>query len=155
MNSPGPVAVAFVVCTLVLVLTHHQYLTLFCLSVFINGRREREEIGNGAGAVPSISMLPVSTRAPRTLWMKVRSQDWWERVVMMEFTDADWRDNFRMSRRSFTKLCQMMERVMEPCEITVRTPVPLGMRVAMCGVLRFAMLSTSSSCTQKTKIPCE
>ena len=63
--------------------------------------------------------------------MKVRSQDWWERVVMMEFTDADWHDNFRMSRRSFTKLCQMMERVMEPCEVTVRTPVPLGMRVAI------------------------
>uniref|UniRef100_A0A3Q1GZ70 DDE Tnp4 domain-containing protein n=1 Tax=Acanthochromis polyacanthus TaxID=80966 RepID=A0A3Q1GZ70_9TELE len=75
--------------------------------------------------------IHASTRAPRTLWMKVRSQDWWERIVMMEFTDSDWRDNFRMSLQSFTKLCQMMERVMEPCEITVHAPVPLGMRVAI------------------------
>lgn len=88
-------------------------------------------MGNVAGAVPHISTIPVTTRAPWTLWMKVRSQDWWERVVMMEFTDTDWHDNFRMSRQSFVKLCRMMERVMEPCEVTIRTPVPTGMRVAM------------------------
>ena len=63
--------------------------------------------------------------------MKVRSQDWWERIVMMHFNDNDWRENFRMSHRSFFKLCQIMQRVMEPCEVTVRKPVPLGMRVAM------------------------
>ncbi|XP_054589578.2 uncharacterized protein [Nothobranchius furzeri] len=78
-----------------------------------------------------MSRVPVTTRAPRTLWMKVRSQDWWERVVMMEFTDTDWRENFRMSRQSFAKLCGMMERVMEPSAVTIRTPVPTGMRVAM------------------------
>ncbi|XP_070398318.1 uncharacterized protein [Nothobranchius furzeri] len=63
--------------------------------------------------------------------MKVRSQDWWERVVMMEFTDTDWRENFRMSRQSFAKLCGMMERVMEPSVVTIRAPVPTAMRVAM------------------------
>nr|XP_054597199.1 uncharacterized protein LOC129163470 [Nothobranchius furzeri] len=63
--------------------------------------------------------------------MKVRSQDWWERVVMMEFTDTDWRENFCMSRQSFAKLCGMMERVMEPSVVTIRTPVPTEMRVAM------------------------
>ena len=115
-------------CALVLILAHHQYLTLFLVAYSIIRSRESEETANGAAlqVVP-----PVSIRGPRTLWTKVRSNDWWERIVMMEFDDADWRENFRITRASFMKLCQMMERVMEPCQVTVRNPVPLGMRVAM------------------------
>ena len=44
------------------------------------------------------------------LWMKVRSQDWWERVVMMEFDE--WKENSWMSQRSFYKLCNIMETIM-------------------------------------------
>ncbi|KAA0724022.1 Gypsy retrotransposon integrase-like protein 1 [Triplophysa tibetana] len=45
----------------------------------------------------------------RSVWMKVHSEDWWERVLLLEFSDPAWRLNFRMSRRSFTRLCGLVE----------------------------------------------
>ena len=63
--------------------------------------------------------------------MKVRSKDWWERIVLTEFTDADWKQDFRMTRRSFVKLCALMESYMAPDDATVRAPIPLMMRVAI------------------------
>ena len=80
-------------------------------------------------------------RKSRTCWMRVRSKDWWERVVLMEFDDEEWKENFRMTRRSFNKLCVMMEGVMRPESVTVRAPVPLEMRVAI-------VLYTLASCAQ-------
>ncbi|KAM9457975.1 uncharacterized protein Hap1MRO34_019042 [Clarias gariepinus] len=63
--------------------------------------------------------------------MRVRSRDWWERVVLQEFSDAEWREHFRMTRRSFVKLCDLMKDVMSPGEVTVRPAIPLEMRVAI------------------------
>ena len=73
--------------------------------------------------------------------MKVCSRDWWENVVMVEFTDADRRENFCMSRGSFMKLSEMMERVMKPAKATVRPPVPLKMRVLKTSLLPHFLLS--------------
>ena len=62
--------------------------------------------------------------------MRVRSQDWWERVVLREFSDQEWQENFRMSRQSFVKLCKLMKNI-SPEEVTVRRAIPLALRVAM------------------------
>uniref|UniRef100_A0A671UEH1 DDE Tnp4 domain-containing protein n=1 Tax=Sparus aurata TaxID=8175 RepID=A0A671UEH1_SPAAU len=70
-------------------------------------------------------------RSQRTCWMWVRSKDWWERVVLKEFDDEEWKENFCMTRRSFYKLCGMTEGVLKPEDVTVRAPVPLEMRVAI------------------------
>ncbi|KAL2096942.1 hypothetical protein ACEWY4_006149 [Coilia grayii] len=67
----------------------------------------------------------------RSCWMRVRSKDWWERVVLQEFNDDEWRENFRMSRRSFMKLCGVVNPFMKPAENPVRTPIPVQMRVAI------------------------
>uniref|UniRef100_A0A3P9HZR1 DDE Tnp4 domain-containing protein n=1 Tax=Oryzias latipes TaxID=8090 RepID=A0A3P9HZR1_ORYLA len=64
-------------------------------------------------------------------WMKVRSKDWWERVVLLEFNNEEWKQNFRITRQSFMKLCALMESLMAPKDVTVRAPVPLIMRVAV------------------------
>lgn len=72
-----------------------------------------------------------SSRTPRSVWMRVRSKDWWERVVLKEFTDTEWMETFRMTRRSFDKLCGLMEGVLSPQSVTVRAPIPLQMRVAI------------------------
>ena len=63
--------------------------------------------------------------------MKVRSKDWWDRVVLMEFTDLEWRENFRNFSASFMKLCGLVQGFMSPEELTVRAPIPLNMRVAI------------------------
>jgi hypothetical protein len=74
--------------------------------------------------------LPPAPPQTKRIWMRVRSQDWWERVVLREFSDQEWRENFRMSRQSFMKLCELMKTI-SPEEVTVRRAIPLAMRVAM------------------------
>ena len=61
----------------------------------------------------------------------VRSKDLWERVVLKEFDDEEWKENFRKTCSSFNKLCGMMEGVLKPEDVTVCAPVPLEMRVAI------------------------
>ncbi|KAL7385296.1 hypothetical protein ABVT39_018766 [Epinephelus coioides] len=63
--------------------------------------------------------------------MKIRSKDWWDRVVLTEFSDVEWKEIFRMMRQPFLKLCSLVEGFMAPDEVTVRAPIPLTMRVAV------------------------
>ena len=73
----------------------------------------------------------VPQRSQRTVWMKSRNRVFWERDVLTLFDDEDWKANFRMTRKSFNKLCGIMEGVMKPEKVTVRAPIPLEMRVAI------------------------
>lgn len=65
------------------------------------------------------------------MWVKPRSNDWWDRVVLTQFTDEDWRENFRMTRASFVTLVSMMAPFISPKPNCVRPPVPLDKRVAI------------------------
>lgn len=93
-------------------------------------RRRRALLERAAALAPTVRLPPVPTKS-RSCWMRVRSRDWWERVVLQEFSDAEWREHFRMTRRSFVKLCDLMKDVMSPGEVTVRPAIPLEMRVAI------------------------
>ncbi|KAB5553829.1 hypothetical protein PHYPO_G00043210 [Pangasianodon hypophthalmus] len=93
-------------------------------------RRRRAFLERAAALGPSVRLPPLPTKS-RSCWMRVRSRDWWERVVLREFSDAEWREHFRMCRRSFVKLCDLMKDVMSPGEMTVRPAIPLEMRVAI------------------------
>ena len=44
----------------------------------------------------------------RAIWLKERSSDWWDRIVV-EFGDEEWREIFRMSRTLFNFLCMRSE----------------------------------------------
>lgn len=68
------------------------------------------------------------------LWFELEAMDWWE--------EDRWVENFRMSKRSFRKLCDLL-RSLAPSENSVREPISLETRVAMglyhlasCGELR-------------------
>lgn len=107
------------------------------LLVLCAGRRRRSALLHCALAASSAcsvllrSLPSARPRGPRSCWMRVRSKDWWERVVLTEFTDEEWRQSFRMSRGSFEKLCGLMEQVLSPQDVTVRAPIPLHMRAAI------------------------
>lgn len=120
-----------------LAMVHHQLTTLAAtlLVKLIMKNRRRRAIAQQACESSiyrhlSAHCLPVTSRR---YWMIVRNRDWWERVVLKEFTDTEWRENFRMSRASFMKLCSKMQDVMKPGQTKCwRTPVvPLEMRVAI------------------------
>ncbi|TSK77102.1 Protein ALP1-like [Bagarius yarrelli] len=93
-------------------------------------RRRRAFLERATALGPSVRLAPIPTKT-RSCWMRVRSRDWWERVVLHEFSDAEWREHFRMCRRSFVKLCNLMKDVISPGEMTVRPAIPLEMRVAI------------------------
>ncbi|KAG8012315.1 Protein ALP1-like [Nibea albiflora] len=73
--------------------------------------------------------------------MWVRSKYWRERVVLKEFSDKEWKENFRMTGRTFDKLCGLMLSIMKPEDVTMHAPVPLQMRVAI-------MLYKLASCSE-------
>lgn len=50
-------------------------------------------------------------------------------VVLCEFTDHEWRENFRMAQQTFMKLCSMTEGYIAPEHVTVRDPIPLVLQV--------------------------
>ncbi|XP_075556579.1 uncharacterized protein LOC142588636 [Dermacentor variabilis] len=70
-------------------------------------------------------------RRKRSFWAKTRCDVWWCRIVLEEFTDSDWRENFRMSRASFYELVSLMRDYMSPKSGWVRAPLPLEKRVAI------------------------
>ena len=108
--------------------------TLFLLKQMTRRQRREEEQQhlNNALLLRCVSVLPLPPSSKtRGQWMKVRSKDWWERIVLQEFTDYDWKENFRMTRQTFVKLCGLVEDFMAPEDFTVRAPIPLMMRVAM------------------------
>uniref|UniRef100_A0A1A8S174 DDE Tnp4 domain-containing protein n=1 Tax=Nothobranchius rachovii TaxID=451742 RepID=A0A1A8S174_9TELE len=122
-------------CSMVLHTRCAQSLVVMILS---EGRRRREMIARNASNTVAAAVQLQLSRLPqpqpqvtRSCWMRVRSKDWWERVVMKEFSDPEWKESFRMTRSSFHKLCGFMEGVLSPQDETVRAPIPLEMRVAI------------------------
>uniref|UniRef100_A0A1A8J0F3 DDE Tnp4 domain-containing protein n=1 Tax=Nothobranchius kuhntae TaxID=321403 RepID=A0A1A8J0F3_NOTKU len=102
---------------------------LFIIFQMLNRGRQQDE----NFLIPrTVTLVPPPPPAKtRSHWMKVRSKDWWERIVLLEFTDQEWKQNFRMSRASFMKLCSLMESYMAPEDVTVRAAVPVIMRIAV------------------------
>lgn len=103
------------------------------------------------GRVGVYDVLPSPlSRATRSCWMRVRSKDWWERVVLLEFSDSEWKKNFCMSCQAFVNLCEIMQDIMSPEDATVCVPLQIRVaialyRLASCGEYR---LSKSVWCTQ-------
>ncbi|XP_029960894.1 protein ALP1-like [Salarias fasciatus] len=130
MDNVANLSIAYFLSALLFV---QMRCTLSVLLILLReGRRHRRMLMECSSAATAV-MLHFAPRTSRyrECWMRVRSKDWWERVVLKEFTDAEWREHFRMSRRSFDKLCGLMEQTLSPQDVTVRAPIPLQMRVAI------------------------
>ena len=59
----------------------------------------------------------------RTVSMKDRSCDWWDRIVYGSFSDQQWRENFRMSRATFNYLCCELRGELERKSTRMRSAV--------------------------------
>lgn len=102
--------------------------------VVLRGKQERRmllDAYNNSMYLTARSLSLTLASTPRSCWMRVRSTDWWERVDMKEFSDTEWRENFRMTRQSCDELCGLMEGVLSPQEVTLRAPILLPMRTAI------------------------
>ncbi|XP_026797868.3 uncharacterized protein LOC113543669 [Pangasianodon hypophthalmus] len=69
-------------------------------------------------------------RRPPSVWVRQRANDWWT-VVVPNFTDEQWSQNFRMSEDTFLYLCHRLRTAMEKRDTNFRLCVPIKKRVAI------------------------
>ncbi|GFP79429.1 putative nuclease harbi1 [Phtheirospermum japonicum] len=94
-----------------------------------NTKRARSESGN----VATTSDEPTSRGGQqRRLWVKNRSNAWWERVNSPDFPDEDFKKGFRMSRATFDMICEELDSVVTKKNTMLRMAIPVRQRVAVC-----------------------
>ncbi len=71
---------------LLLIKQQHEFEGILLLEVMRKRWAHEADLFGGFASLRSISLLPLPP-ANRSVWMKVRSKDWWERVVLLELSD--------------------------------------------------------------------
>ncbi|XP_028678812.1 uncharacterized protein LOC114667607 [Erpetoichthys calabaricus] len=72
-----------------------------------------------------------SRSSVRSIWMRQRCGVWWEHVLT-SWTDCEWKENFRMRKTTFLKLCNILHPHLHRETTTFRKAVPVVQRVAIC-----------------------
>ncbi|XWS65787.1 hypothetical protein CRYUN_Cryun05aG0143600 [Craigia yunnanensis] len=72
------------------------------------------------------------TDQQRRLWVKDRSKDWWDRCNHQDFPEEEFRKAFRMSKSTFSLICQELEPVVMKKNTMLRDAIPVRQRVAVC-----------------------
>ena len=70
-------------------------------------------------------------RNARSVWMHSRSSHWWEDVVLGNFGECDWIENFRMSRETFHYLCNQLRPLIQKQNTRMRRSLSTERRVAI------------------------
>ncbi|XP_060765273.1 uncharacterized protein LOC132873584 isoform X2 [Neoarius graeffei] len=77
-----------------------------------------------------IQMYYQLRRKPPSVWVHQRANNWWT-VVVPNFTDEQWSQNFRMSEDTFMYICHRLRTAMEKRDTNFRLCVPIKKRVAI------------------------
>ena len=80
----------------------------------------------------------------RSIWVKPRSGEWWDTIVSSTFDDNDWKENFRLSKRTFIILCNHLRRYIEKCDTRLRPSISVEKSVAM------TLWKLATSCEYRT-----
>ena len=73
----------------------------------------------------------MNTRIPRQVWCYTRSCKWWEHVVCHSFSQADWRENFRLSHETFNYICDKLKPTIMKQDTRFRRAISVEKRVAI------------------------
>lgn len=77
-------------------------------------------------------MTTPSGGGQRRLWVKTRSNAWWEQVNSPDFPEEEFKKAFRMSRATFDMICEELESVVTKKDTMLRLAIPVPQRVAVC-----------------------
>ena len=77
----------------------------------------------------NISLLV--TPVYRDIWVKTRSCEWWDRIVMANFNDRDWIENFRMQKSTFFYICNLLRPHIQKRDTNMRHAITVEKRVAV------------------------
>ena len=67
----------------------------------------------------------------RSYWIKARSENWWDSIVIGRFTDEDWLKNFRLKKATFTFICEKLQPYLHRQDTNVRKAASVEKRVAV------------------------
>ncbi|XP_028297768.1 protein ANTAGONIST OF LIKE HETEROCHROMATIN PROTEIN 1-like [Gouania willdenowi] len=76
-------------------------------------------------------LLFLRKRRSRIIWAQPRPTCWWEHITDT-WDDLEWQKNFRMKRKSFEDLCDILSPSLTRCHTNYRLPVPPELKVALC-----------------------
>lgn len=62
----------------------------------------------------------------RSLWMKPRSNHFWNEIVLCTYTESDWIESFRMCKETFNELCFLLQPALEPKLVMLKSREPLS-----------------------------
>ena len=67
----------------------------------------------------------------RTVWIKERSNHWWDHILMSTFNSHDWLENFRMSQSTFLYLCNELQTSIQKKDTLMRKAISPNRRLAI------------------------
>ena len=67
----------------------------------------------------------------KNIWKMDASSQWWDRIVLETFTEAQWVQNFRVRKETFDFLCSKLEPTLVAEEIFVKQPLDVQTQVAV------------------------
>ena len=74
----------------------------------------------------------VFKKRQRRFWVRPgRTQDWWDNFIREVVVPEEWKENFRMSRGSFMKLCDELRPHIQKRTTNMRSPVEVERQVAL------------------------
>ncbi|GMJ11870.1 hypothetical protein like AT5G12010 [Hibiscus trionum] len=88
-----------------------------------------DKVDLGDGMSQGVTM---ATGQQKRLWVKDRSQDWWDRCNNQDFPEEEFRKAFRMSKSTFGLICTELEPVVMKRNTMLRDAIPVRQRVAAC-----------------------
>ncbi|CAI9765946.1 unnamed protein product [Fraxinus pennsylvanica] len=94
-------------------------------------KRARVETNDDAAASDDSTTI-VGGGAQRRLWVKNRSNAWWEQVNSPDFPEEEFKRTFRMSKATFDMICEELESVVTKKDTMLRLAIPVRKRVAVC-----------------------
>ena len=72
----------------------------------------------------------ISTVPIRSVWSKPKAGEWWEKIVPM-MDDNEFKEHFRVHRRTFNYLCTKLKPCLEKMDTNMRAGTPVDKRVGM------------------------
>jgi len=83
-------------------------------------------------AMGSSSRRPRKQRKPREYWVAPgRTRAWWDNFISGRVLPSEWKNNFRMTRENFYKLCDELRPFITRSATNMRSPVEVERQVAL------------------------
>ncbi|XP_033126524.1 uncharacterized protein LOC117124400, partial [Anneissia japonica] len=96
--------------------------------------RFRRYIHNRTEALLSMNMLlhiAVDGNLQRRCWSLPKNRNWWENVMLSEWSDVFWLKHFRMTRSTFMDIAEQLRPFIEKEVTQMRTPITVEHRLAI------------------------